>query len=302
MTEKETQRTIIIAEIGECYNGDLATAERLMKSARDAGCDIAKFQTLDYEQIAPDDPEKEWFERIALTPARIDDLIARARKVGIEILFTPENVKTAGWLVERGLRDVKIASSSVADAPFVRFVNDHFYRVFISTGMASLDEVRQAVATLHSIPELHIMHCISEYPTGPLLEQRGLKALAHEDVRLNMMRMLMEIFPQHAIGYSDHTAGILAPVAAVAMGASVIEKHITLDRKTPVEAYRTGKTYLGTDHVLSLEPDELAEMVRQIREVETMFGPRTWERSEGERLLRDFLRGRFAEDAAKGPR
>ena len=270
--------------------------------AHDAGCDIAKFQTLDYEQIAPDDPEKAWFEKIALTPAWIDDLIGRARKTGIEILFTPENIKTAGWLVERGLRDVKIASSSVADTPFIRFVNDHFYRVFISTGMASLDEVRQAVGALHRVPELYIMHCISEYPTGPLLEQRGLKALSHEDVRLNMMRMLMEVFPQHHIGYSDHTAGILAPLAAVAMGAAVIEKHITLDRKTPVEAFRTGKAYLGTDHVLSLEPDELKEMVRQIREVEAMLGPWKWECSEGEKLLRHFLRGRFAEDAAKGPR
>lgn len=293
MAGKERRTTIIIAEIGECYNGDLATAERLMKAARDAGCDIAKFQTLDFEQIAPDDPEKDWFEKIALTPARIDDLIARARGVGIEILFTPENEKTAGWLVERGLRDVKIASSSLADDAFLRFVNDHFYRVFISTGMAALDEVRQAVAALQRVAELYIMHCISEYPTGPLLEQRGLRALANEDVHLNMMRMLMDAFPQHHVGYSDHTAGILAPVAAVAMGAAVIEKHITLDRRRPVEAFRTGKEYLGTDHVLSLEPDELKEMVRQIREVEGMFGEWKWERSPGEKLLRDFLRGRF---------
>jgi sialic acid synthase SpsE len=137
------------------------------------------------------------------------------------------------------------------------------------------------------------MHCVSEYPTGPLLEQRGLKALSPEEVRLNMMRILMALFPQHKIGYSDHTVGILAPVAAVAMGAAVIEKHITLDRKTPVENFLQGKEYLGTDHVLSLEPAELREMVRQIREVEQMLGPWKWERSEGELILREFLRERF---------
>ena len=106
------------------------------------------------------------------------------------------------------------------------------------------------------------MHCISEYPTGPLLEQRGLKALSNEDVRLNMMRMLIELFPQYNIGYSDHTCGILAPLVAVAMGAKVIEKHITLDRQTPMKNFETGGEYLGTDHVLSLEPEELGEMVK----------------------------------------
>ena len=126
------------------------------------------------------------------------------------------------------------------------------------------------------------------------MEQMGLKALSPEDVRLNMMRMLMALFPQHAIGYSDHTSGILAPVAAVAMGARVIEKHITLDRQTPIEHFLAGKEYLGTDHVLSLEPEELREMVRQIREVELMVGPWRWERSRGEIILRKFLRERFS--------
>jgi len=159
--------------------------------------------------------------------------------------------------------------------------------------MATLDEVTAAVSTLSRIAELIIMHCVSEYPTGPLLEQRGLRALAPQDVRFNLMKILQEKFPNHIIGYSDHTAGILAPVMAVALGARVIEKHFTLDRRTPVENFLQGGEYLGTDHVLSAEPEELREMARQIREVEKMFGPTEWRRSPGEEILSDFLKGRF---------
>lgn len=287
-------KTIVIAEIGECFNGDLATAKKMMIAAQDAGCDIVKFQTLDYENIADDDPEREWFEKIALNPEKIQMLIDYARTIGTQVLFTPENVKTAGWLAELGLQDVKIASSILTDTALLAFINDHFTRVFMSTGMASLDEVQQAVQGLGSIQDLYIMHCISEYPTGPLLDTYGLKALSPQDVRLSMMKILMKLFPHYKIGYSDHTEGILAPVAAVAAGAHVIEKHMTLDRKTPIEHFMQGKEYLGTDHVLSVEPAELKEMVRQIREVESMMGEWKWERSRGEKILIEFLRGRFS--------
>lgn len=286
-------RTLIIAEIGECFNGDLNIAERLIFEAKEAGCDIVKFQTLDNESISDDDPERDWFLRVALDPEKVNYLTRCAEKHNIDILFTPDNIKTAYWILDAGCKDVKIASSIVTDKEYVEFINANFGRVFLSTGMCSLDEVNEAIDCLKDARELYIMHCVSEYPTGPLLEQQGLKALAPEDVRLNMMRMLLTLFPQFKIGYSDHTDGILAPVAAVAMGAQVIEKHITLDRRTPVENFRQGKEYLGTDHVLSIEPAELKEMVRQIREVEKMAGPWKWQRSEGEIILRDFLRGRF---------
>ena len=287
-------KTVIIAEIGECFNGDMETAKRMISVAKDADCDIVKFQTLDYENISEDDPENKWFKKIALDPEKIEILVGYAGEMDIQILFTPENVKTSQWLADADLKSVKIASSCMYDLELIKFINHHFEQVFMSTGMASLDQVNEAVNHLSNILDLYVMHCISEYPTGPLLEDSGLKALSHENVRLNMMRMLMELFPQYKIGYSDHTSGILAPVAAVAMGAKVIEKHITLDRKTPIENFKAGKEYLGTDHVLSIEPDELKEMVCQIREVEKMFGDWKWERSEGEIILRDFLRGRFA--------
>ena len=110
---------------------------------------------------------------------------------------------------------------------------------------------------------------------------------------MNMMLLLKEEFPQHRVGYSDHTDGLLAPVCAAAAGAQVIEKHITLDRGRPLELYKSGKGYLGTDHILSLEPEELKKMVKKIRRVEKIFGDRRWERTEGEKILRDFLVRRF---------
>lgn len=286
-------RVIIIAEIGECFNGDLGSAEKLISVAKQAGCDIVKFQTLDYENISQDDPEKEWFKKISLNPKIMQILIDYSGKIGIQILFTPENVKTAKWILEAGREDIKIASSLIIDTELLKFVNAHFKRVFVSTGMASLSEVKKAVKTLHKIRNLYILHCVSEYPTGPLLAKRGLKALAVEDVHFNMMKILIRLFPQYKVGYSDHTFGILVPIAAVAAGAKVIEKHITLDRTTPLRNFKKGKNYLGTDHILSLEPDELKDMVYGIREVEKMFGGKKWKRSEGEKILRDFLRSRF---------
>lgn len=292
-------KVLVIAEVGECFNGNMKTAEKLINASKEAGCDIVKFQVLDSENIAEDDPEREWLKKVSLDRAKIKQLIAGAKRTGIEILFTPENAKTAKWLSDARQSAVKIASSSITDMEYIRYVNEHFNRVYISTGMASLEEVAEAVRGLNKVRGLSIMHCVSEYPTGPLLEKRGLKALANSDVRLNMMRILMDLFPQHVIGYSDHTSGILAPIVAVAMGARVIEKHITMDRKTPVNSFKTGKKYLGTDHVLSLEPGELKEMVRQIREIEKMFGDKEWKRSSGEEILKVFLRKRFSGEKSK---
>lgn len=288
-------RTIIIAEIGECWNGDTKQAERLMNAAAEAGCDYVKFQTLDRESIRGDDPEREWFLKIALSDEIIAYFISYANAKKIKPLFTPANLSKAKLLKEKfNLDEVKIASSVFYNEAAVKYIAQNYKRVFLSTGMSSLEEVRRAVRHFDGKDnELYILHCVSEYPTGPLLESRGLSPLNEQDAHLNMMVMLREVFPQHKIGYSDHTAGLLAPVCAVAAGAAVIEKHITLDRKKPRELYENGKGYLGTDHILSLEPDELKEMVSQIRRVEKIFGEKTWNRTEGEKALRNFLIGRF---------
>ena len=289
------KRAIIIAEVGECWNGDVKQGEALIRAASEAGCDYVKFQTLDKETVHNDDPERDWFLKVALTDEMIGIFIEYARMFGIKPLFTPANLKKAKILRKQfDLTEVKIASSVLHDKETVLYIAKNYKRVFLSTGMSSLEELNNKIECFgEKRTELFILHCISEYPTGALLEEKGLVPLAEEDAHLNMMLMLKETFPKHKIGYSDHTAGLLAPICAVAAGAEVIEKHITLDKKKPIELYKSGKGYLGTDHILSLEPDELKEMVRKIRQVEKIFGDWKWQRTEGERKLRDFLVGRF---------
>ena len=285
----------IIAEVGECFNGKMESAYAMIRAAAEAGCDIVKFQLLDMAEVAADDPEYDWFASLELDPGRIQNLVACAESAGLDILFTPVSVKTAGWLHEAGLSKVKVASSFIRKRELLDYINGHFRQVYISTGMAGLDEIVEAVRLLDKTKDLTIMHCISEYPTGPLLEQRGLCALREEDAHLEMMLILQELFPQHRVGYSDHTDGIFVPITAAAMGAQVIEKHITLDRQTPLEHFAKGLPYMGTDHVLSIEPPQLREMVAKIRHVEKVRGAHIWQRTEGENILKDFLRGRYRE-------
>lgn len=285
----------IIAEVGECFNGSMSRAERMIKEAAKAGCDVVKFQILDMDEVSHDDPEHDWFQKIELDKEKIGILKKWAEENQINILFTPVSIKTASFLVEEGINAVKVASSFIRKKELIEYINDHFHTVYISTGMADLEEVKQAVQMLQKPKDLIVLHCISEYPTGPLLEQRGLKALDDRDAHLNMIRLLKQEFPNIRIGYSDHTDGIFVPVIAAAMGAEVIEKHFTLDRKTPIDNFNKKLEYMGTDHVLSVEPDELAKMVRQIRRVETCMGDMHWHRSEGELILRNFLRGRYTE-------
>ncbi len=289
----------IIAEVGECFNGSMDCAQRMIKEAANAGCDVVKFQILDMDEVSEDDPEYDWFRKIELDREKIKLLKKWTENEHIEILFTPVSLKTASYLVEEGICTVKIASSFIRKQELLEYINDHFQTVYVSTGMADLDEVRKTVQMLKKPKEVIILHCISEYPTGPLLERRGLKALDEKDAHLNMINILKREFPEFKIGYSDHTDGIFVPVIAAAMGAKVIEKHFTLDRQTPIEHFMQGKEYLGTDHVLSVESDELKRMVELTRRVEACQGDMEWNRSEGEIILRDFLRGRYTERSAE---
>ena len=285
----------VIAEVGECFNGSMERAKRMIKEAAQAGCDIVKFQILDMDEVSADDPEYDWFCKIELDREKIAILKRWAEEEHIDILFTPVSVKTACFLVEEGIHTVKIASSFIRKKELIEYINDHFRTVYVSTGMADLDEVRKVVQILKKPEEVIILHCISEYPTGPLLEQRGLKALDEQDAHLNMIHILKKEFPTYRIGYSDHTDGIFVPVIAAAMGAEVIEKHFTLDRETPIHNYVQKKEYMGTDHALSIEPGDLRKMVEFIRRVEACQGDMEWNRSKGEIILRDFLRGRYTE-------
>lgn len=287
--------TMIIAEVGECFNGVFENALKMIKEAKNADCDVVKFQLLDMDEVDKEDPEYDWFASLDLNPTKIQQLISCANENDIKILFTPVSVKTAEWIFDAGQKWVKIASSFVTKKELLEYINGHFEEVIVSTGMAELGEIEDVLKCLDKVEKISILHCISEYPTGPLLEMRGLKALDEKDVHLNMMRILMSKFTDKTIGYSDHTDDIWAPIAAVAAGAEIIEKHFTLDRSTPIRHYNDGNVYMGTDHVLSVEPDQLRAMCEGIRRVEAILGPDRWERTEGEIILRNFLRGRYQE-------
>lgn len=289
------KHTEIIAEVGECFNGDFNRALKMIAEAKTAGCDVVKFQLLDMDEVSKDDPEYEWFSKLDLSLEKITKLISCAKDNNIQILFTPVSVRTAELIFSAGLRTVKIASSFVNKMELLEYINSHFNLVYASTGMAGLDEIQRLVETLDKVKEVRLLHCISEYPTGPLLDQRGLCALDEKDVHMNMMCILKDIYPKIKVGYSDHTDGILAPIVAVAMGADIIEKHFTLDKETPLFNYNMKLEYMGTDHVLSVETDSLTEMVNCIRRTEKILGRWEWKRSEGEIILRDFLRGRYIE-------
>lgn len=262
---------LVIAEAGENHCGSMEAAVKLIEVAARAGADYVKFQLYDAAKATLDDPEKAWFERVAVSDTQFEMLAACAARNGIRMLATPWEIAKAELIFRSGIDEVKIASFHTVDLALLDYVNRHARAVFLSSGMTSLEELARAVAALDQVPNLYLLHCVSEYP------------LPIERVNLRVMDTLRERYGGRAkIGYSDHTIGILAPVAAVARGAEIVEKHITLDKAAE-----------GTDHILSADPADLAEMIRQIRAVEAMLGRPEKHLTELETQNQRFLRERF---------
>ena len=267
-----TGRTIIIAEIGENHIGNMDMARAMVKEAAAAGADIAKFQSYRGADVQPEDPEREWFSEVELSDAMHHELKALAEAEGIEFMSSPFTVERARLLCDGlGLTKIKIASSEMLNLPLLDYVNGHADTVFLSTGLATLDEVKEAVAHLGKVQSLYVLHCTTQYPC------------ADEDANLHAITTLREAFPQHSVGFSDHTLGLVAPLAAVALGATVIEKHFTLAKALP-----------GTDHVLSVTPEELRELVSSVRRLEALLGRAEKAPVAGEREIIEFVRTRFA--------
>ena len=258
-------KVFIIAEAGVNHNGDLKIAKRLVDEAAKAGVDAVKFQTFKAENIvcknaakadyqkATTDAEQSQFEmlkKLELTEAMHEQLIEYCKEKGILFLSTPFDLESIDYLAQTGMEIMKIPSGEITNYPYLRKIAQTGKRVILSTGMSSIEEVKAAIAVLrdHGASDISILHCNTEYPTP------------FEDVNLNAMKTLYDELGVEA-GYSDHTLGIEIPVAAVAMGAKIIEKHFTLD-----------KTMDGPDHKASLEPHELQDMVRAIRNVEMALG------------------------------
>lgn len=258
----------IIAEAGVNHNGSLEMAKQLVDKAVEAGVDYVKFQTFKASKLVTksakqaeyqqknigkgEDSQYQMLKKLELSPEDHEILIAYCKERGIKFFSTAFDFDSIEYLHSLGLGIWKIPSGEVTNYPFLKCIAAYNEKTILSTGMCDMQDVRNAVEALYknglSKENLILLHCNTEYPTP------------FEDVNLRAMLALEDEFKVE-VGYSDHTKGIEVPIAAVALGATVIEKHFTLDRTLP-----------GPDHKASLEPDELKAMVSAIRNIEKAIG------------------------------
>jgi len=255
----------IIAEAGVNHNGDPECARKLIDAAVEAQADAIKFQTFIAEILVTPSAQKAEYQKIGssasttqfqmlksleLSEPVFKKLAAYAKKKGILFLSTAFDEESLELLFRLHVPVFKIPSGEITNFPFLAKIAEQKKPVILSTGMSTMAEVKDAVSCLreHGCKEIVILHCTTSYPAPP------------ESVNLRAMNTLREEF-RLPVGYSDHTAGISITIAAVAMGACVIEKHFTLDRTLP-----------GPDHAASLEPEEFRQMVRAVRDVESAAG------------------------------
>ncbi|MDP3722493.1 MAG: N-acetylneuraminate synthase [Candidatus Omnitrophota bacterium] len=255
----------IVAEVGVNHNGDVALATRLVEIAARSGADAVKFQTFKAEQVAtPQAPKAgyqlqttgvgesqvEMLRRLELSEEAHRALWDYCRARGILFMSTPFDEASADLLEALGVAVFKMSSGELTNLPFLAYVARKGKPMIVSTGMSTLAEVQTAVQAIHQAGnrQLVLLHCVSSYPTDP------------REANLRAMPAMAQAF-QVPVGYSDHTPGIEVALAAVTLGACVIEKHLTLDRTLP-----------GPDHQASLEPHELSALVKGIRTVESALG------------------------------
>ncbi len=255
----------IIAEAGVNHNGDLHMAKKMVDVAADAGADAIKFQTFRTTELvvknapkaqyqlktsSPEESHFDMLQRLEMSEEMHGALLDYCSRRDIIFLSTPYDSPSLDLLVRLDVAALKIASTDVSNIPFLREAGQTKRPVLLSTGMSSLQEVDDAIAALRSAGNtaLALFQCTSAYPTSP------------EQINLRVIREFAARY-QVPTGFSDHTTGIDAAPLAVAAGACIIEKHFTLSRSLP-----------GPDHAMSIEPDELSELVRTIRRVERMLG------------------------------
>lgn len=266
-------RTFIIAEAGVNHNGSELAALRLVEVAAQCGADAVKFQTFSADKLVRAgtataeyqkqstgvDDQYAMLKSLEMSESMHGKLVARCEELGIEFMSTPFDHEAADFLLDLGMKRVKVPSGEITNEPFLKFLAQKGVPLIVSTGMATMDEIKRAVEVIRSTREraglqgdladyLTILHCTSNYPA------------ACADVNLLAMQTIRSATGL-PVGYSDHTLGIAVSTAAVAIGATVIEKHFTLDREMP-----------GPDHKASLTPDELKSLVASIRDVEVAMG------------------------------
>lgn len=258
-------KTLIIAEAGVNHNGDIDLAHRLIDVAKEAGADVVKFQTAKAENVISRFAEKAAYQKVTTgeNESQLDmvkkimlpfesfhPLKKHCDEVGIGFLSTPFDLESVDFLSALGSEVWKIPSGEITNWPYLVHIAATGKEIILSTGMSDLAEITAAMKLLQAkgAGRISLLHCTTQYPAP------------FASVNLRAMATLRERF-NCPVGYSDHTEGIAVPVAAVAMGAGIIEKHFTLDKNLP-----------GPDHKASLEPSELKAMVKAIRQVEVALG------------------------------
>ncbi|MCI9174001.1 MAG: N-acetylneuraminate synthase [Lachnospiraceae bacterium] len=259
------KKVFIIAEAGDNHNGDYNLALQLVDKAVEAGADCVKFQTFVTENViskfaqkaeyqkentGSEESQFDMVKKLELSFEQFRSIQQYCKEKGIMFLSTPFDLESIDFLEEIGIPFWKIPSGEITNLPYLEKIAGTGKDIILSTGMCTMDEIESALSVLrkNGAGQVTLLHCNTEYPT-PI-----------EDVNLHAMRRMKEVF-RVPVGYSDHTAGIEIPIAAAALGASVIEKHFTLD-----------KNMEGPDHKASLEPEELKQMVASIRNIEKAMG------------------------------
>lgn len=258
-------KCLIIAEAGVNHNGNLDLAIKLCDEAKKAGADIVKFQTWKTENIITqnvaqaeyqtantgiEESQFDMLKRLELSYEDFRRIKQHCDEIGIEFSSTADDAESLDFLVDLGIPFIKIGSGEIGNIPFLRYMGSKKLPIIMSTGMSTLSDVELSLNTLKESggTDITLLHCTTNYPC------------AYEDVNLNAMLTLKNTFAV-PIGYSDHTIGAEVAVAAVALGATVIEKHFTLDRSME-----------GPDHAASTDPKEFAELVKAIRRTELILG------------------------------
>jgi N,N'-diacetyllegionaminate synthase len=273
----------LIAEAGVNHDGDLAVAIALIDAAAEAGVDAVKFQTFDPAALTVEaapladyqrergeaSDQRRMLERLRLPDAAFRELARHAAERGLVFLSAPFDEGSAQLLADIGVAAFKLGSGELTNLPFLERVAGYGRPMILSTGMADLTEVAAAVDAVRAAGCRHIalLHCVSSYPTP--IEQANLRAID----------TLAGAHPDLVIGYSDHVLGLDAAVASIGLGASILERHLTLDRTRP-----------GPDHALSSEPAEMAELVRRVRATEAALGTGVKEPQAAEADVREVAR------------
>lgn len=251
------QSPYIIAEVNSSHNGKFDVAKDMIQAAKDCGCNCVKFQSWSTNSLYCKSYYKANFvverivKKLSLTREELKELAKFAKSIGISYSSTPYCEEEVDDLVEVGAPFIKIASMDINNYAFLRYIANKQVPIILSTGMATLDEIKSAVSVIESCgnKQIALLHCISIYPADP------------KTINLRNILMLKDLYPNYPIGFSDHSLGIELAPAAIAIGASIIEKHLTLDKEN-----------LGMDNNMAIEPNEMKSLVDNCHSVSVALG------------------------------